>query len=150
MPWRVPPSLRRLPVFAAGGALIFAGIAIACGSDAVGVDACKQIEDARCMRAPACDIDISDPLHRTGTDVSSCIRYYDTACQHGVDLTTAPSTTEVNACVAAVTNGACSVVTTPESDPGCSWLIVVVADAGVDADAADCDDGGDASDATSD
>ena len=48
----------------------------------------------------------------------------------------------MNACVAAVTDGACSVVSAPESDPACSWLVVVVTDAGADTDADD-----DASDA---
>ena len=147
MPWpRVSSLLRRLPLIAAWGAMILTGVVIACGNSAVGVDACKSIEDARCHRAPDCDIDISDPLHRTGTDVSSCIRYYDTACLHGVDLTTAPSQTEVNACVAAVDNGACSVVSAPETDPACSWLIPpAAADAGPDADADDdAGDGGDA------
>jgi hypothetical protein len=141
MPWRVRSSLdrplRRLPVLAAWGALVVATIAIACGTSAVGVDACRQIEDARCMRAPGCDIDISDPLHRTGTDVSSCIRYYDTACLHGVDLSSEPSSAEVSACVAAVNDGDCSVVSAPETDPACSWLIVVPTDAGADADADD-------------
>lgn len=143
---RVSPFLRRLPLFAAWGAMILTGVVIACGNSAVGVDACKSIEDARCQRAPDCDIDVSDPAHRTGTDISSCIRYYDTACLHGVDTTTAPSQTEVNACVAAVNNGACSVVSAPETDPACSWLIVVVPDAGADAadDASDGDAGGDA------
>jgi hypothetical protein len=145
MPWRVRSFLgqpfRRLPVIAAWGALILAMVAVACGTNAVGVDACNSIEDARCMRAPGCDIDISDPVHRTGTDVSSCIRYYNTACLHGVDLSTAPSAVEVSACVAAVNNGACSVVSAPETDPACSWLVVVVADAGADADADDGDDG---------
>ena len=143
MPWRVRTSLGRLPMIAAlsAGAMILAAIAGACGTSAVGVDACKSIEDARCMRAQGCNIDISDPLHRTGTDVSSCIRYYDTACLHGVDLSGAPSQTEVNACVAAVNSGACSVVSAPETDPSCAWLVAVVVDAGTDA--ADADDGAD-------
>jgi hypothetical protein len=114
----------------------FAAIA-ACTTDAMGVDACRQIEEARCQQAPACGIALEPPYHTNGTDVSECMRFYDDACLHGLARGGAPGPVAVSACVAAVRNGNCTVVAHPESDPACAWL---VPEAGAAADAADATD----------
>ena len=82
-------------------ALALAVVAMACGSSAVGVDTCKSIEEARCNQLPNCpNVQVSPPIWYTnGTAVQACVRYYDTACGHGLSTGTDPGTTAVNACV---------------------------------------------------
>lgn len=137
-------------------ALLGAGIvtaAAACSSSATGVDACKEIETARCKNAPACGISLTTPVSRDGREVDSCIRFYADACNHGLASKASPSSTDVNACVAAINNGSCDVVQSPEHAAACSFLIPVVtdtdsgADAGTDSgtDAADASDAADSS-----
>jgi hypothetical protein len=98
-----------------------------CGTDAVGVQTCRQIEEARCRRAPACAIPLEPPYHTSGGDVDECIRFYDDACLHGLTNGDSPSQTELNACLAAI-NGRgpsgddCSVVSDPATASACSWL----------------------------
>jgi hypothetical protein len=119
---------------------------LACSSSAVGVDACRQLEDARCANAPRCKINLSDPPHRGGpvTDVASCQRFYSIECLHGLTTTVSPSTTEVQACLSAINNGSCDIVMNPQiADASCGWLNAVApatVDAGVDVDAADAAD----------
>ncbi len=98
------------------------GATIDCGTDAVGVDSCKQIEEARCRQAPACGISLEPPYHTSGNDVSACIRAYDISCLHGLDVGD-PGSVAVSACVAAIEQpGNCVTVSAPESDPACAWL----------------------------
>lgn len=99
---------------------------IACGTDPVGVESCRQIERARCENAPACGIDLSKPVHRGDTPelaVAACIRYYDDACLHGLVTTSDPGSIQVQACVEAINTGDCSVVVKPESSPACAFLV---------------------------
>lgn len=131
----------RLLTLAATGCLVAA--AWACGTDAVGIEACREIEGARCELAPACGIDMSIPKHwgGSGTDVTSCQRYYRDACLHGLASGIEPGNVALQDCVAAVRAGDCNVVRTPELHPACAFLIppapppepVVVDDAGADA-----------------
>lgn len=116
-------------------------IATACGNDAVGVEACRQIEEARCKRGPQCGIDMSIPVHR-GTpshDVDACIRYYRDACLHGLATDKEPGAVQVQACIDAINTPDCTVVKNPETSPACAFLIPPVetpADSGTeDADA---------------
>jgi hypothetical protein len=126
-----------------------AAIVAACGSSAVGVDSCKSIEDARCNQLPNCpNVQVSPPIwYTTGTAVEACLRYYDTACAHGLATGTDPGTAAVNACVNAINNDGCNVVASPETDPACVWLIPPAElDAGdggdgSDGDATDAEDG---------
>ncbi len=108
-----------------------APLAAACGTDAVGVDACRQIEDARCQQAPSCNISLQPPYHQAGSDVDACIRYYDTACLHGLASGNDPGQTAVNTCVQAIQTGGCAVVEAPETDPACSFLIPAGQDAAI-------------------
>jgi hypothetical protein len=135
---------------------LFAGSTAGCGTSANGVGACKQIEDARCQAAANCSqIQLSPPYSTNGSATDACIRFYDTACLHGLAVAT-PSQTQINACVqsiqaatasaGAVKDGGCNVVETPwQYAPSCAWLIPP--DSG--APAADAGDAGDASDAGS-
>lgn len=121
-------------------ALALAVVAMACGSSAVGVDTCKSVEEARCNQLPNCpNVQVSPPIWFTnGTAVQACVRYYDTACGHGLSTGTDPGTAAVNACVSAINQNGCGVVAAPETDPACAWLIPPAE--------ADAGDGGDASD----
>lgn len=101
-----------------------------CGANAVGVDACRRIEEARCRRAPACGVPIEPPFFTSGNDVDACVRYYDDACLHGL-AGNDPGLGAVNACVAAIqsanpqVDGGCDVVKSPQSDvPACGWLML--------------------------
>jgi len=109
---------RRVATSAAALALA----AAACGTDATGVDACRQIEEARCRQAPACGVRLEPPYRTSGDDVDACIRFYDTACLHGLEAPD-PGTTAVQACVKAIQANGCAVVLSPQSDPACAWLV---------------------------
>lgn len=111
---------------ALASALMIAG-AMACGSEAVGVDACRKIEGARCENARSCGIDLTNPVHR-GTspsdDVGACKRFYDDACLHGLVAPTDPGTVAVQACVDAINNATdCSIVKNPEKSQACAFLV---------------------------
>ncbi len=100
-------------------------LAVACGTDAVGIETCRQIESARCRQAPNCpNISLAQPLHPgPGTrDVDACVRFYNDACQHGLEVGD-PGAPVVKLCVDAINRGDCKIVEKPESDPACAWLI---------------------------
>lgn len=114
----------------------------ACGTDPVGVDACRRIEKVRCESAPTCGIDLRRQPHSGDTpesDVAACIRFYDDECLHGLTLTREPAASDVDACVNAIINGDCTVVSKPETHPDCAFLAPAPAatpvDSGTDADA---------------
>jgi hypothetical protein len=113
-------------VFACGLAAIALLITLgACGTDPVGVDSCRTIEQARCENAPRCGIDLTYPVHRGDSqarNVSECIRYYHDACLHGLVASVDPGQTSVQVCVDAINNGDCTVVTNPETAPACAFL----------------------------
>lgn len=112
--------MRLAVALAVGGAI---AAAVACGTDAVGVESCRQIEEARCRKAPACpDISLAQPLHPDKNDVNACIRYYDDACQHGL-VAADPGGPAVNKCVDAINAGDCTIVEHPENADACKWLI---------------------------
>ncbi len=117
-----PRRLVALALLVAGPVVIYG-----CGTDAVDVDGCRQIEEARCRQAPGCGIALETPNFTSGTDVDACIRYYDDACLHGLAVSD-PGPTAVNACVAAIqadtkAKDGCSVVRAPQTDVvACGWL----------------------------
>jgi hypothetical protein len=119
--------------------LAIAGLIIgACsGHGPVGVDACKSIETARCTQAATkCPgISLSPPISTSGSAEEACIRYYDTACLHGLPVAD-PGTTIVGQCVAAINAGDCTVVETPEIDSACAWLVPPMPEAGPDVEEA--------------
>lgn len=117
--------------------------ALACGTDPVGVDSCRKIEDARCENAPSCGIDLSHPVHRGDTpslDVTACKRFYEDACLHGLATTIDPGAVDVQACVDAINNTSdCDIIKNPEKAPACGKFlippVVAVVDASVAVDA---------------
>jgi hypothetical protein len=133
-------TLRRIAPSALAAALGAAALG-ACGNDAVGVDACKQIEDARCHQAPACGISLEPPYHTSGGDIDGCVRFYQTACLHGLAVGN-PGSSAVNACVAAINGGDCNVVREPQIAAACAWLEPVAPLPVVDAAAEAAVDGG--------
>ena len=118
---------RRLSAWLGPAVTAFAS-GVACGTDAIGVDACKQIEDARCHAAPACGVRLEPPYSTSGTDVEACIRFYDVACLHGLAIGSDPGPAAIRACVSAIHDHPCvargpNLVQSPQSDPACAWLI---------------------------
>jgi hypothetical protein len=75
----------------AGMALLVVGAGMpGCATDAVGVDACRDIEEARCEAAEPCGmID----------DVGACKRFYRDQCLHGLVAEEQPGRTKLAACV---------------------------------------------------
>ena len=63
--------------------------AVSCDSGAVGVNACRDIEDARCEAGLPCGII---------ADVAACKRFYRDHCLHGLASLTVPSADQVGAC----------------------------------------------------
>ena len=73
--------------------------AAGCGTDAKGVDDCRDIEEARCQAAKSCAL---------LSDVDGCKRFYRDQCLHGLAVSS-PGSNQVKACVAAIQNaGTCA------------------------------------------
>jgi hypothetical protein len=129
----------------AGAPVVTAG----CGTDAHGVDTCKQIEEARCRAADAdkCSVIQSPPpYYSNGSPVDACIRYYDVACLHGLAVSNDPHPSDVAACVKAINSGKCSIVEDPTTSSACSWLSPTPVEAGAEAEAGEAGDASDAGD----
>lgn len=124
------------------------GVSLACSSDAVGIDGCRKIEEARCNRAAECGVDLGVPVHNDRSvdgDKQACIRFYRDACLHGMPVD--PGSKQSDACTAAIQSGTCNVVLHPESTPECSFLSGGVDAGGPTSDAAASTDAASASDA---
>ncbi len=133
-----------------GGGLLLAS-SFACGTEPVGVEACRKIERVRCESAQACGIDLGHPVHEgfaPERNVAACIRYYDDQCLHGLSAPKEPRAQDVDACVNAIIVGDCNVVAEPQDHPSCAFLIPPKA-APPAADAAPAD-AGPSTDATTD
>ena len=117
--------MRLFPLAVAAAGL--AGLlALACGTDPVGVETCRRIEQVRCESAAACGIDLGRPVHRGDSPesaVAACIRYYDDACLHGLAAAEDPGSVQTQACVDAIITGDCEVVKTPEKHAACAFLV---------------------------
>ncbi|NUP10374.1 MAG: hypothetical protein HOW73_30355 [Polyangiaceae bacterium] len=98
-----PARVRALGVALAALALSPFALVPACSTGAVGIDACRQIESARCEAAPACEN--GDPSFGIATEeqVDNCKVFYNDHCLVGLENTEAePVQDDVNDCVAAV------------------------------------------------
>jgi len=85
---------RRLPFFA----LVAAACGpVACGTDAVGVDDCRNIEVARCKAAQNCDFGIDGT-----SDENVCQRFARDNCLHGL-VVQPPTAGAVTSCVNSIT-----------------------------------------------
>lgn len=123
MPIRRAPVPRFVALVAAAFGLVSA--IGACGTDAVGVEACRQVEAARCLWATSCGIDLTMPVHRDtpASDVDACVRFYHDQCLHGLVTTKEPGAVQVSACVDAINTGNCAIVKAPETSAACGWLL---------------------------
>ncbi len=137
-----PDPMSRTRVVASGlaSALLsfFVVHAAGCGTDAVGVDECRDIEEARCEAGKYCGL---------VDDVDTCKRFYRDQCLHGLAAGERPGAPRVRDCVEAIQaagecakNGAktvadcaafptktyhteiCDVVTEPEGAQACEFL----------------------------
>jgi hypothetical protein len=92
--FRSPAAFLVAAALAAGVPLGFA--IVSCSTGAVGVQACRDIETARCQAAAACGF--------SADQVSSCTLFYRDQCLDGIQNTTdnPPSTAEIQSCIAAV------------------------------------------------
>jgi hypothetical protein len=147
-------SRRRLETWTGGVLAAIAGVVllVACGTDAVAVEACRDVEEARCRKAPSCGLDLTKPVHSDspGSDVDACIRFYRDACLHGLATDKDPGGPAVQACVDFIQGSTdCDVVKHPEAYPACAWLVppAPVPDAG---DAPDAEVDGSSADASDD
>lgn len=88
-------------------ALVFTllGATVGCGTDAKGVDACREIEQERCRQAPACP----DAFRvRSDEDVEACVRFYRDQCVRGT-ATVEPGKPALDACLQTIRRaGACA------------------------------------------
>ncbi|WP_437603517.1 hypothetical protein [Sorangium sp. So ce590] len=103
---------RSSATWAVAGVLGLGAVTLAtqsCGNDAVGVDACRQIEAARCEAAAACPewVGSADADER----VKTCVEFYWDQCLHGIEndgtggdnrAAAEPTDGQVKACVDAV------------------------------------------------
>jgi hypothetical protein len=105
MPWATLRPISAAALASAFGFLL--PIASGCGTDAVGIEDCRQIEQARCELGAACGV---------VTDVDACKRFFRDHCLHGMALEDSPGTTQVKACTQAIRAGtACAQTQGPEA-----------------------------------
>jgi hypothetical protein len=83
---------RSLSATLLSAATSFSLVTASCGTSAVGVDECRDIEQARCRADQPCGVI---------TDVKACERYYRDHCLHGL-ATKPPGGGAVGACVAVI------------------------------------------------
>jgi len=90
----------------------------ACGTDAVGTEACRKIEQARCRKAGVCP----DLALRGAIGVEECVQYARDRCLHGLAVAD-PGPPGVDACVSAIEQAtSCEIVALPETAPACAFL----------------------------
>lgn len=88
--------LRALTAGAAAAlAAFFVVHASGCGTDAVGVEECRDIEEARCEAAQYCGLVASD-------EVDQCKRFYRDQCLHGMAAGERPGAPRVKKCVTTI------------------------------------------------
>jgi hypothetical protein len=81
--------LRSLSASLLSAGFSFALVTAGCSTAAVGIDDCREIEEARCKAGKPCGLI---------DDVDACERYYRDHCLHGVSEKD-PSGSQVSACV---------------------------------------------------
>ncbi|MRG90649.1 hypothetical protein [Polyangium spumosum] len=89
---RVRPDPRHL--LAATLGLLLGNATGACSTDAVGIEACREIETARCEALPACGA--------TEAEAAYCIDLYRDQCLHGIRSGQEPGSDATARCVEAV------------------------------------------------
>jgi hypothetical protein len=111
------PRLRSL--LATGVCALLGLMQPSCGTDAMGTDACRKIEQARCRKGPACPA----LQVQAGTGVEECTQFARDRCLHGLAVTD-PGPAAVDQCVAAIAGAqTCDTVLSPETAPACAFLV---------------------------
>lgn len=110
--------LRLLAVILLAATPALGGLVPACTTGAVGVEACRSIEAARCEALRACPVALGG--YTTDAQVNACTLFYRDECLHGVESKAAPSDNEANACVAAVRATAACAKAGADSLDGCA------------------------------
>jgi hypothetical protein len=105
------PRAQRVLLLGCGALLVAAsaGLFAGCGTDAVGIEACRSIEQARCEVAPVCESS-PDRLGVPEDRVDNCVLYYRDACRVGLENIEATEIdqAQIDACVASIQAlGAC-------------------------------------------
>ena len=86
---------RSLSATVLSAAAMFSLVTASCGTSALGVDDCRDIEQARCRAQASCVDSNGAPLIE---DVPACERYYRDHCLHGLAVKP-PASASVAACV---------------------------------------------------
>ena len=83
---------------------LFPALPFACSTDAVGVEECREIEQARCEAARSCDLGID-----SDADFETCERFARDNCLHGLAVKDVPKSSELDRCVGVLEKaGACA------------------------------------------
>lgn len=118
-------------------------VAAACSTDAVGIQECRDIEEARCTAARSCDLGVD-----SDDDQAVCERFARDNCLHGLRSREIPKSSDLEACIGAIrkagtcaatdaakpasacdpaltTKGitVCDIIETPEQASACSFLL---------------------------
>ncbi len=131
--------MRRTLVLVLASWLVTAAGGLGCGTEPVGVESCRTIEQRRCELAPTCGV---------GGDVAACKRFYRDQCLHGLSVDADPGKPAVDKCVAALDAAAtcakhdpaspcasvsaasgtssCSAILKPELLTDCAWMVPLV------------------------
>jgi len=89
-----------------------------CGTDAKGIDDCRDIEQARCAAAKNCG---------TVSDVAECQRFYRDQCLHGLAVSL-PTSTQLKQCVNTIEQaGSCAMGDAGTELRDCTELVTVSA-----------------------
>jgi hypothetical protein len=97
---------------------LWMGALSACGTEAMGTDACRRIEQARCRKAPACPA----LTVQAGTGVDECTQFARDRCLHGLAVAD-PGLATVDQCVTAIDRAtSCDIIASPSSMPACAFL----------------------------
>ena len=86
---------RSLSATVLSAAATFSLVTASCGTSAVGIDDCRNVEQARCRAGASCLDSNGAPLI---DDVGACERYYRDHCLHGLGVKP-PAGASVSACV---------------------------------------------------
>ncbi len=90
--------MRKLPLLVSSALIVplLAVLGPSCSTDAVGVEDCRKIEEARCAAAATCQ-GLFGKLN-----VTDCERFYRDQCLHGLAASSSPGRLAVQRCVEAI------------------------------------------------
>jgi hypothetical protein len=107
---------RSLSATLLSAAATFSIVTASCGTNAVGVDDCRDIEQARCRASASCLDADGVPLIQ---DVPACERYYRDHCLHGFAVKP-PAGADVAGCIQIIEQAGRCAQEDPESELGCT------------------------------